>query len=162
MHPDIHVSQIVAAALEDGQPVVVLESIFQKLEKGMDRITAARVGTQEVITAVIAATLTSIIIFVPLVFGKVTEFSIWLGQAGAAIMLVPNTRASAKATLRILFCSSFELSGGGTGRSLHGFFLGEGPCAAHGETVRLISWRRQDAAKRSQNNHSPNTCALQH
>ena len=46
--------------------VVVLESIYQKLEKGMDRVSAARVGTQEVITAVIAATLTSVIIFVPL------------------------------------------------------------------------------------------------
>jgi HAE1 family hydrophobic/amphiphilic exporter-1 len=67
--------------------VVVLESIYQKLEKGMDRLTAARIGTQEVITAVIAATLTSIIIFVPLVFGKATQFSIFLGQAGAAIIL---------------------------------------------------------------------------
>ena len=66
--------------------VVVLESIYQKLEKGMDRVAAARVGTQEVITAVIAATLTSIIIFVPLVFGQASEFSTFLGHAGTSII----------------------------------------------------------------------------
>ena len=67
--------------------VVVLESIFQHLEKGRDRITAAKIGTQEVTTAVIAATLTSIIIFVPLVFGKTTSFSIWLADTGTSIMI---------------------------------------------------------------------------
>jgi hydrophobic/amphiphilic exporter-1 (mainly G- bacteria), HAE1 family len=67
--------------------VVVLESIFQKLEKGMDRVTAARQGTSEVITAVVAATLTSIIIFVPLVFGQETNLTIFLGHTGVAIMI---------------------------------------------------------------------------
>ncbi|RPJ83931.1 MAG: efflux RND transporter permease subunit, partial [Acidobacteria bacterium] len=67
--------------------VVVLESIFQKLEKGYDRVTAALQGTQEVVTAVLASTLTSIIIFVPLVFGKETEYSIWLSHTGIAIMI---------------------------------------------------------------------------
>ena len=38
-------------------------------------------------TAVVAATLTSIIIFVPLVFGANTSFSIWLGHAGRSIIL---------------------------------------------------------------------------
>ncbi|MGH9627582.1 MAG: efflux RND transporter permease subunit, partial [Bryobacteraceae bacterium] len=67
--------------------VVVLESIFQNLEKGKDKVTAAIVGTQEVVTAVIAATLTSIIIFVPLVFGKKTNYSIWLSDTGTSIMI---------------------------------------------------------------------------
>ncbi len=67
--------------------VVVLESIFQNLEKGKDRVTAARVGTQEVITAVIAATLTSIIIFFPLVFGKKTNYSVWLADTGTSIII---------------------------------------------------------------------------
>ncbi|RPI27942.1 MAG: efflux RND transporter permease subunit [Acidobacteria bacterium] len=67
--------------------VVVLESIFQKLEKGYDRVSAALQGTQEVVTAVLASTLTSIIIFVPLVFGKTTEYSIWLSHTGIAIMI---------------------------------------------------------------------------
>jgi HAE1 family hydrophobic/amphiphilic exporter-1 len=67
--------------------VVVLESIYQKLEKGLQREEAARTGTAEVTTAVVAATLTSIIIFVPLVFGADTSFSIWLGHAGRSIIL---------------------------------------------------------------------------
>jgi hydrophobic/amphiphilic exporter-1 (mainly G- bacteria), HAE1 family len=67
--------------------VVVLESIYQKLEKGQGREEAARNGTAEVTTAVVAATLTSIIIFVPLVFGANTSFSIWLGHAGRSIIL---------------------------------------------------------------------------
>ena len=66
--------------------VVVLESIYQKLEKGMDRVKASRVGTQEVIMAVIAATLTSIIIFVPLVFGQESQYSMLLGNAGVSII----------------------------------------------------------------------------
>jgi HAE1 family hydrophobic/amphiphilic exporter-1 len=53
--------------------VVVLESIYQNLEKGRDRVSASITGTREVISAVVAATLTSIIIFVPLVFGKKDE-----------------------------------------------------------------------------------------
>src|SRR5690606_4734815 len=67
--------------------VVVLESIFQKLEKGQNRIDAAKNGTRDVLTAVVAATLTSIIIFVPLVFGKTTNYSIWLSDTGTSIIL---------------------------------------------------------------------------
>ncbi|MEZ5391816.1 MAG: efflux RND transporter permease subunit [Bryobacterales bacterium] len=66
--------------------VVVLESIYQKLEKGEDRTQAAIDGTGEVTTAVIAATLTSIIIFVPLIFGKETNMSVFLGHAGRSII----------------------------------------------------------------------------
>ena len=66
--------------------VVVLESIYQKLEKGVDRVEAARAGTQGVLTAVIAATMTSIIIFVPLIFGEATQFSVFFRNSGAAII----------------------------------------------------------------------------
>jgi len=74
--------------------VVVLESIQQKLDKGYDRVSAACLGTQEVIRAVVAATLTSVIIFVPLVFGQETNLTIFLGHTGVAIMIT-------------LFCSLF-------------------------------------------------------
>ncbi len=78
---------MLAAGMLVDNAVVVLESIYQHLEKGKDRMLAARVGTREVITAVLAATLTSIIIFVPLVFGKKTEFNIWLEDVGASIII---------------------------------------------------------------------------
>ena len=67
--------------------VVVLESIYQNLEKGYDRVVAAVIGTREVVSAVVAATLTSIIIFVPLVFGKKTNYSIWLADTGTSIII---------------------------------------------------------------------------
>ena len=67
--------------------VVVLESIYQHLERGKGRVAAAVIGTKEVITAVSAATLTSVIIFVPLVFGRKTSLSIWLADTGISIIL---------------------------------------------------------------------------
>ncbi len=48
--------------------IVVLESIFRKLEEGLDRITAAIEGTREVVTSVTASTLTTIIVFLPITF----------------------------------------------------------------------------------------------
>lgn len=48
--------------------IVVLESIFRKREDGLDPIAAAIEGTAEVSAAIIASTLTTLIIFLPLVF----------------------------------------------------------------------------------------------
>ncbi|WP_298858976.1 efflux RND transporter permease subunit [uncultured Gimesia sp.] len=48
--------------------IVVLESIFRKREEGLDPISAAIEGTEEVSSAIIASTLTTLIIFLPLVF----------------------------------------------------------------------------------------------
>ncbi|MDX1983454.1 MAG: efflux RND transporter permease subunit, partial [Bryobacteraceae bacterium] len=67
--------------------VVVMESIYQRLERGEERMKAALTGTQDVTVAVVAATLTSIIIFVPLVFGKETNYSVFLGDTGTSIMI---------------------------------------------------------------------------
>ena len=78
---------MLAAGMLVDNAVVVLESIYQWLEKGYDRVTAASRGTRAVAMAVLAATLTSIIIFVPLVFGKTSAYSIWLADVGASIMI---------------------------------------------------------------------------
>ena len=48
--------------------IVVLENIVRKKEQGQDVLEAARDGTAEVSTAVIAATLTTIAVFFPMVF----------------------------------------------------------------------------------------------
>ncbi|HBL48117.1 MAG TPA: AcrB/AcrD/AcrF family protein, partial [Planctomycetaceae bacterium] len=48
--------------------IVVLESIFRKREDGLDPITAAIEGTEEVSSAIVASTLTTLIIFLPLIF----------------------------------------------------------------------------------------------
>lgn len=48
--------------------IVVLESIFRKREEGFDRYEAAIDGTQEVASAIVASTLTTLVVFVPLLF----------------------------------------------------------------------------------------------
>lgn len=49
--------------------IVVLENIYRfRTEKGMSRIDAAIMGTQEVASAVVASTITTICVFLPLVF----------------------------------------------------------------------------------------------
>lgn len=55
--------------------IVVLESIFQKLEQGIDRFTAAVEGGREVTNSVIASTLTTVVVFLPITFvgGSVGE-----------------------------------------------------------------------------------------
>ncbi len=46
--------------------VVVLENVFHHKEKGVSRAEAASIGTKEVLTSVIASTLTNVAVFVPL------------------------------------------------------------------------------------------------
>ena len=48
--------------------IVVLEAIQRKRDQGLDDVEAARSGTGEVARAVIASTLTTICVFVPIVF----------------------------------------------------------------------------------------------
>lgn len=49
--------------------VVVIENVFRHLEEGEHRLDAARNGTNEVATAIIASTLTTMAVFLPLFFG---------------------------------------------------------------------------------------------
>jgi HAE1 family hydrophobic/amphiphilic exporter-1 len=50
--------------------VVVIESIFRHLEEGKSSFEAAKVGTSEVGTAIIASTLTTIAVFFPMIFAS--------------------------------------------------------------------------------------------
>ena len=67
--------------------VVVMENIFRHRELGCDRRTAARRGAREVTTAVVAATLTSVIVFLPLIFNKPSEMNIYLKELGITVCL---------------------------------------------------------------------------
>jgi HAE1 family hydrophobic/amphiphilic exporter-1 len=67
--------------------VVVMENIFRHREMGADRKTAARRGAREVTTAVVAATLTSIIVFIPLIFNKPSEMNLYLKELGITVCL---------------------------------------------------------------------------
>ena len=66
--------------------IVVLESIFRHQSKGEDSVQASIVGTREVATAVVAATLTSIIVYAPiLVTQDSTGLMTYLSKVGITI-----------------------------------------------------------------------------
>ena len=65
--------------------VVVIENIFRHQELGHDRKKSALLGSREVSTAVIAATLTSVIVFLPIVFNKPNEMTIPMKEIGITI-----------------------------------------------------------------------------
>ncbi len=67
--------------------VVVMENIFRHQEMGDDQQTSARLGAREVSTAVITATITSVIVFIPLIFNKPTEMNIYLKELGITVCL---------------------------------------------------------------------------
>ncbi len=56
---------IVGVGMLVDNAVVVMENIFRHREEGLDRTEATRVGAREVALAVTAATLTSVIVFLP-------------------------------------------------------------------------------------------------
>ena len=74
----VNILSLVGLALAIGMlvdnAIVVLENIFRHYEKGSTPITAADVGSNEVSRSVIAATLTTVIVFLPFLFvqGKIS------------------------------------------------------------------------------------------
>lgn len=66
--------------------IVVLESIYQHQIKREDPVRAAVTGADSVAVAVTASTLTSVIVFAPIVFGsKNDELFVWLSSVGVTI-----------------------------------------------------------------------------
>jgi len=65
--------------------VVVMENIFRHREMGASRAVAARRGAREVSTAVVAATFTSVIVFIPLIFNKPSEMNLYLKELGITV-----------------------------------------------------------------------------
>lgn len=62
--------------------IVVLESIVRKREEGdLSRLEAARVGTREVAGAIVASTLTTCVIFLPVVFTRSTSGALFRALA---------------------------------------------------------------------------------
>lgn len=104
--------------------IVVLENIARHRAAGMDRLEAARVGTREVGAAVVASTLTTIAVFLPLAFVEGVAGQLFRDQALTvtfalaislllAITLIPMlvARLSKRARQRIAGDHA-ELSGG--------------------------------------------------
>ena len=67
--------------------VVVLESINRRRNLGASPAAAALRGTKDVGRAIVASTLTTVIVFAPIIVTSSDQLSIWLGQVGIAISL---------------------------------------------------------------------------
>jgi HAE1 family hydrophobic/amphiphilic exporter-1 len=61
--------------------IVVLESIVRKREEDAHKVEAARVGTREVAGAIVASTLTTCVIFLPVVFTTTTSGALFQALA---------------------------------------------------------------------------------
>ncbi len=79
---------IVAIGMLVDNAVVVMENIFRHQEQGEDPKTATARGAGEVSLAVITGTLTSVIVFLPLIFNKPSEMNVYLKELGIAVCLV--------------------------------------------------------------------------
>jgi HAE1 family hydrophobic/amphiphilic exporter-1 len=88
--------------------VVVLENIFRhKQEEGLNARKAAIVGAKEVAVAVTSATMTTVIVFVPLVFMSASSMGRWSQDFGVAI--VTATLASLIISLTLIPLASSKL-----------------------------------------------------
>jgi len=67
--------------------VVVMENISRHQQRGGDRIAATRLGAREVSNAVVTATLTSVIVFIPLIFNRPSQMNIYLKEMGITVCL---------------------------------------------------------------------------
>ncbi|HEU4364886.1 MAG TPA: efflux RND transporter permease subunit [Candidatus Krumholzibacteria bacterium] len=79
---------IVAIGMLVDNAVVVIENIFRHQEMGEDTRKATRQGAAEVSVAVTAATLTSVIVFLPLIFNKPSEMNLYLKELGVSVCIV--------------------------------------------------------------------------
>jgi len=84
--------------------IVVLENIFRHVEDGMERVQAARTGTDEVGLAVLAATSSVAAVFIPVAFmkGLIGRFFF---QFGLTVALTIIISALVALTLTPLMCS---------------------------------------------------------
>jgi len=77
---------IVGVGMLVDNAVVVMENIFRHEEKGESARAASLIGAREISTPVVAATATSVIVFLPMIFQERSEMSIILSELGSTIV----------------------------------------------------------------------------
>src|SRR5262249_4137769 len=87
--------------------IVVLESIYKSRQEGLNKIESAEKGTHTVAMAVTASTLTTVIVFLPLIVGQKTNITIFLAEIGVAITLTILCSLVVSLTLIPLVTSRF-------------------------------------------------------
>ena len=111
---------VLAIGIVVDDAIVVLENVYRHLEEGDDPVTAARRGTGEIAFAVIAISLTLVIVFLPLAFvsGVVGRLFREFGVAVAVAVLIS---AFVALTLTPMLCSRFLRLGESRNVLLRGF-----------------------------------------
>ena len=87
--------------------VVVLESIDRTHRTEPDRKKAAKIGADQVAVAVSASTLTTLIVFLPLIVGAKVQLTTWLGEIGIAIAIALACSLFSSLTLIPLMSAHF-------------------------------------------------------
>ncbi len=87
--------------------IVVLESIYKCRQEGVGKIESADKGTKTVGLAVTASTLTTVIVFLPLIIGKKTNLTIFLAEIGISITITILCSLVVSLTLIPLVTSRF-------------------------------------------------------
>jgi len=87
--------------------VVVLESIDRHHRKEGDRKKSALFGAKQVAIAVTSSTLTTVIVFLPLVLGGKTDLAIWLKEVGVSITIALGCSLFTAMTLIPLMSAHF-------------------------------------------------------
>lgn len=67
--------------------VVVMENIDRHQKLGLRQVVAAQLGAREVSVAVIAATLTSVIVFLPMIFSRPSEMNLLLKELAVTVCI---------------------------------------------------------------------------
>jgi hydrophobic/amphiphilic exporter-1 (mainly G- bacteria), HAE1 family len=78
---------IVGVGMLVDNAVVVMENISRHREEGKKGLDAALLGSREVAIAVTAATLTSVIVFLPLIFNKPSQMNVYLRELGVTVCI---------------------------------------------------------------------------
>jgi HAE1 family hydrophobic/amphiphilic exporter-1 len=87
--------------------IVVLESIYKSRQEGLHKIESAEKGSKLVSLAVTASTVTTIIVFLPLIVGKKTNLTTFLSEIGVAITVTLICSLFVSLTLIPLVTSRF-------------------------------------------------------
>ena len=84
--------------------IVVLENTYRHMERGQDRVTAAVSGSEEVVSAIVASTLTQVAVFVPLLF-LTGIASIMFGSLSLVVIFSLSVSLLVAVTLVPVLCS---------------------------------------------------------
>jgi len=113
-------SLVLAIGIVVDDAIVVLENVYRHMEEGDDPVTAARRGTSEIAFAVIAISLTLVIVFLPIAFvtGVVGRL---FREFGLSVAVAVTISAFVALTLTPMLCSRFLTVGESHNRLLVAF-----------------------------------------